>query len=54
MSRGTVRIGEYVERLVDLKSDMAGELDVDAVTRMLAVLKCLERALTAYLSRMKL
>ena len=54
MSRGIEKIGEYIDRLDRLHYRNAGQLNVDTAIRMLAVLKCLERALTAYLSRMKL
>jgi hypothetical protein len=54
MSRGIEQIGEYIDRLTGLQSNMTGELNVAAAMRMLVVLKCLERALTAYLSKQKL
>ncbi|BBO74702.1 hypothetical protein DSCW_21190 [Desulfosarcina widdelii] len=47
-------IGEFVERLAQLQYDSPGGITVDTARRMLAVLKCLESALIAFLIKMKL
>ncbi len=52
--RSNRKIGEYVERINQINGHRTGDLNVADATRMLAVIKCLEAALTAYLLKMKL
>lgn len=54
MSGGIEKITEDIERLAQLYYDNARCLSVHTATRMLAVLKCLERALTDYLIKVKI
>jgi len=54
MSGGIEKTAEYIDRLAQLHYDNAGNLSVRTATRMLAVLKCLEAALTAYLRKVEL
>jgi hypothetical protein len=54
LSGGIEKFSEYIERLVQINYDNAGSLNVTTATRMLAILKCLESALTAYLRKVEL
>lgn len=54
MSRGIEQIGDYVQQLERLQYRSCGNLSRDTAMRMLAVLKCLEAALTAYLIKLRL
>ena len=54
MTQGVEKIGEYIERLFQLSYKNDGYLNVRTATKMLAVVKCLEAPLLAYLSKLKL
>ena len=54
MSGGIEKTTEYIERLTQLHYDNAGNLSVLSAMRMLAIIKSIERLLTAYLSKVEL
>lgn len=51
--RGNRKIVKYIERLGEIH-DGGIDLDVEMATRMLAVVKCMEAALVAYLKKIRL
>ena len=51
--RGNRKIAKYVARLGEIHGGQT-DLNVDTATRMLAVIKCIETALMAYLAKHKL
>ena len=52
--RNNPKISRYIQRISQIHDKSGGDLTVAHASLMLAILKCLERALTSYLSRMKL
>lgn len=51
--RGNRKIAKYIERLSEIHEGRI-DLTVEMATRLLAVVKCLETALVAYLAKYKL
>ena len=52
--RNNRKIAKYIERINEINAGRCGDLSVSDASRMLAIIKCLESALTAYLFKMKL
>ena len=51
--RGNRKIGKYIQRLGEIHGGGI-DLTVETATRMLAVVKCIEAALVAYLRKTRL
>ena len=52
--RNNRKIDKYIERIGQIHAGGSGDLSVADATRMLAIIKCLEAALTAFLFKRKL
>lgn len=48
------KISKYIQRITQINDKSGGDLTVAHASLMLAILKCLESALTTYLSKMRL
>ena len=54
MEAGIDKLHEYVESLARMLYDSRGNITVQTAVTMLAIVKCIESALTAFLIKMKL